>query len=222
MLSRDELRRTRLDTTQDRAVIAQVPSAPTSSGVAAPAAAQPVSDDARRDGNPLGWVMAERAGASALVRRHPLTVEGERIGAFEVALGCGQALGTYAVTYAETRRNADERDAAAVKRVDLWIEGKTALLDVVSSHAGAAPREIETLASGTVSADLVKSFADATGDSMTVRTVSGGNPGTLIRVGNSGFARAFSQLAAACDAGTVRTETRAELNPVGGEGPRTP
>ena len=57
---------------------------------------------------------------------------------------------------------------------------------------------------------------------MTVRTVSGATPGTLIRVGNSGFARAFSQLAAACDAGPARTETRAELNPVGGEGPRTP
>ena len=126
------------------------------------------------------------------------------------------------MTYAETRRGADERDSVAVKRVDLWIEGKTALLDVVSSRAGTAPREIETLASGTVSADLVKSFADATGDSMTVRTVSGANPGTLIRVGNSGFARAFTQLAAACDAGTARTETRAELNPVAGEGPRTP
>ena len=216
MLSRDELRRTRLDTGQDR-VIAQA-TAPTSSGVAAPAAVQPVNDDARRESNPLGWVMAERAGATALVRRHPLTVEGERIGAFEVALGCGQALGTYAVTYAETRRSADERDITAVKRVDLWIEGKTALLDVVSSRAGAMPRETETLASGTVSADLVKSFADATGDSMTVRTVSATNPGTLIRVGNSGFARAFSQLAATCDAGSARTETRAELNPVGGEG----
>src|SRR5262249_37315555 len=157
------------------------------------------------------------------VRRHPLTVEGERIGAFEVALGCGASLGTYAVTYAETRRSADDRDPAAVKRVDLWIEGKTAPLDVVSSHAGHSPREIETLASGTVSAELVKSFADATGDSMTVRTVNGSAPGTLIRVGNSGFARAFTQLAAACDAGTARTETRAELNnPVGGEGPRTP
>jgi hypothetical protein len=224
MLSRDELRRTRLDTGNQDRVIAQAATAPTSasSGVNAPAAVQPVRDDARRDGNPLGWVMAERAGATALVRRHPLTVEGERIGAFEVALGCGQALGTYAVTYAETRRSSDERDATAVKRVDLWIEGKTALLDVVSSHAGTTPHEIETLASGTVSGDLVKSFADATGDSMTVRTVSAANPGTLIRVGNSGFSRAFTQLAAACGAGTARTETRAELNPIGGEGPRTP
>ncbi len=224
MLSRDELRRTRLDTGNQDRVIAQAATAPTSasSGVNAPAAAQPVKDDARRDGNPLGWVMAERAGATALVRRHPLTVEGGRIGAFEVALGCGQALGTYAVTYAETRRTADERDAAAVKRVDLWIEGKTAPLDVVSSRAGATPHEVETLASGTVSADLVKSFAEATGDSMSVRTVSAANPGTLIRVGNSGFARAFTQLAATCGPGTAHTETRAELNPVGGEGPRTP
>jgi hypothetical protein len=220
MLSRDELRRTRLDTGQEH-VVAQAPVAPASSGVNAPAAVQASNDDARSDANPLGWVMAERAGAAALVRRHPLTVEGERIGAFEVALGCAPSLGSYVVTYAETRRNADERDAV-VKRVDLWIEGKTAALDVVSSRAGSAPREIETLANGTVSAELVKAFADATGDSMTVRTVSGASPGTLIRVGNSGFARSFSQLAAACEAVPGRTETRAELNPVGGQGPRTP
>jgi hypothetical protein len=45
-----------------------------------------------------------------------------------------------------------------------------------------------------------------------VRTVSSMNPGTLIRVGNTGFARYFPRLAAACDL-PVQTQTRADLQP---------
>ena len=215
-LSRDELRRTRLDTGQDR-VIAQdragQPSAiPASSGAVTPVASLAVVNDAgRSESGARGWAMAERAGAAALVRQHPLTIEGEKIGAFEVALGCGQAPGTYVITYAETRRSPDDRDSASLKQVDLWIEGKTAALEVVSSRLTGTPRELATLASGTVSADLVKSFADSATDSMSVRTVSSITPGTLIRVGNSGFGRFFPRLAAACEARPGRTETRAEL-----------
>jgi hypothetical protein len=212
MLSRDELRRTRLDTSQDRT---QVAAAPASSGVNAPVA-MPVNDTGRGDGNPHGWVLMQRAGATALVRQHPLTLEGDRIGGFEVALACGQKSGTYVVTYTETRRNPEDPDTAAVKQVDLWIEGKTAPLDVVSSRLNESPRELRTLANGTLSAELVKSFADATGDSITVRTT--GAAGTMIRIGNAGFARAFPKLAAACDAQPVHVEAHAELAPPRHEG----
>jgi hypothetical protein len=224
MLSRDELRRTRLDTSQDRATgQTQTPAAPTSSGVDSPTVATPASDGAHSEiANPRGWMMAERAGGAALVRQHPLTVEGDKIGTFEVALGCGPSAGTYAVTYAETRRSSDGRDAgdaAAVKQVDLWIEGKTATLDLVSSRINTMPRELETLASGTVSTALVKSFAEAASDSITVRTVSGATPGTLIRVGNTGFAGAYPRLTAACDGQlAARVETHAELTPPRGGG----
>jgi hypothetical protein len=208
MLSRDELRRTRLDTSQDRT---QVAAAPTSSGVNG--VTIPPSDGGRSDSNPHGWMLAQRAGATALVRQHPLTVEGDRIGGFEVALACGQKAGTYVVTYTETRRNTPAPATAAVKQVDLWIEGKTAPLDVVSSRVNQAPHELQTLASGTLSAELVRSFADAAGDSITVRTVSGVEPGTLIRIGNTGFARGFPKLAAACQAQPVQAEAHAELVP---------
>jgi hypothetical protein len=209
MLSRDELRRTRLDTGQDRT---QVAAAPASSGVNAPVAL-PVNDSGRGDGNPHGWVLAQRAGGAALVRQHPLTVEGDRIGGFEVALACGQKPGTYAVTYSETRRNAEDPDTAAVKQVDLWIEGKTAPLDVVSSGLNEQPRELRTLANGTLAAELVKSFAEAAGDSITVRTTGGVASGTMIRIGNTGFARAFSKLATSCGAQPVHAEAHAELTP---------
>jgi hypothetical protein len=222
MLSRDELRRTRLDTGMDRVgqapvtPVAPAATAPASSGANAPAAVLPANEGARTENRERGWAMAEREGRAALVRRHPLTVEGEKIGTFEVALGCGRTPGTYVVTYAETRRSADGQDAAhdaiSIKQVDLWIEGKTTALEIVSSRINPTPRELETLANGTVTADLVKSFADAATDSVTVRTLSSDAPGTLIRIGNTGFARLFPRLAAACDAAPRRTETRADLS----------
>jgi len=215
MLSRDELRRTRLDFNQDRPLVA---SAPASSGVNAPAVTPPPSDGGRRDGNPHGWILAQRAGATTLVRAHPLTVEGDRIGSFEVALACGQKSGTYVVTYTETRHNPEDPDAAAVKQVDLWIEGRTSPLDIVSSNVTESPRELRTLANGTLPAELVKSFADAAGDSITLRTTGGVASGTMIRIGNTGFARAFTKLAAACDARPVQAEAHAELTPARHEG----
>jgi hypothetical protein len=209
LLSRDELRRTRLDTSTDRGT-PPTPAAVASSGASAPTAVMPVSDGARSEINPRGWVMTQREGSAALVRRHPLTVEGDKIGAFEVTLACGPTAGTYAVTYAETRLSPDDRDAAAVRRVDLWIEGKTEPLDVVTSRLHVTPRQLETVANGAIAADLVRSFADAGSDSITLRTVSGSAPGTMIRIGNTGFAQAFPQLAASC-VKQPRLETRAEL-----------
>ncbi len=211
MLSRDELRRTRLDTSQDHPLVA---AAPASSGLNAPAVTVPVSDGARGDANPHGWLLMQHGGSPVLVRQHPLTIEGDQIGAFQVALACGSKSGTYVVTYTETRRNPDEPDIAGVKQVDLWIEGKTAPLDVVSSRVAAASHDLHTLANGTLSAELVKSFAEAAGDSITVRTAAG-SAGTMIRIGNTGFARAFPKLAAACTTQpiTVQAEAHADLTP---------
>ena len=213
-LSRDELRRTRLDNSQDR--LSQVQGASASSGTVVTLA---TSETARGDAGDRGWSMTDRFGRAMLVRRHPLTIEGEKIGNFEVALACGPVAGTFAITYAETRRSPEDRDSPSLKQVDLWIEGKSAALEIVSSRV--KQRELDTLASGTVPAEAVKLFADAIADSMTVRTVSSINPGTLIRVGNSGFARHFPRLAAACDA-PARTETRADLNPARSDAARAP
>jgi hypothetical protein len=232
MLSRDELKRTRLDNAQDRSAdrIVQTTATLASAGTGAPGTASPARDGARSgfEGS-RGWVMMERTGGSALVRRHPLTIEGEEIGDFEVALGCGRTADSYTVSYRETRRGVD--DAAPVKHVDLWVEGKMAALDVVSSESeapgaaqaglqavsqagAAAAHALETRANGTVSADVLKSFADATSDSITVRTVSALTPGTLIRIGNTGFAAGFRKLAAACEMlPPAATEAHAELAP---------
>jgi len=232
MLSRDELKRTRLDSGQERIVdrVGQTPATLASAGTGAVATSPPASDGAHSayEGS-RGWVMIERTGGSALVRRHPLTIEGDEIGDFEVALGCGRTADSYTVSYRETRRG-DERDSAPVKHVDLWIEGKMAALDVGSSELDAqghspagvqavsqasapAVRTLETRASGSLSADALKAFAEAASDSITVRTVSALNPGTLIRIGNTGFAAGFRKLVAACETLPAATEAHAELAP---------
>ena len=42
--------------------------------------------------------MIERAGAVALARRHPLTVEGEEIGSFDLSVACGAGADSYDVS----------------------------------------------------------------------------------------------------------------------------
>src|SRR5579862_3824134 len=74
-LTRDELRRTRLD------LAPEIAAAPAS----AKTAAGPSTGEEESSWTPVngrGWVSVTRAGQPALARNHPLTVDGERIGSF--------------------------------------------------------------------------------------------------------------------------------------------
>jgi hypothetical protein len=208
-LSRDELRRTRIDTGPDRSAQVPAPSAVTTAAV-------PVANAASAEIAERGWALSQRDGVAALVRQHPLTVEGERIGIFEIALNCGTATDTFDVTYTETRRNTGGVDAA-LKQVDLSIEGQSASLEIVSSRRTSASRELQTRAAGTLTAAALKSFAETSVDSLTVQTASTITPATVIRVGSVGFARGLPHLASAC--GHQSNQAHAQLDPtrVGGE-----
>lgn len=199
-LSRDELQRTRLDTTPDR--FTQAP------GNASTAAAPlQVSGMSMAGGAERGWVLSERAGRAALMRQHPLTLEGERIGTFEVALSCGASAEAFEVTYTETRGNPGAANAV-LKQVDLSVAGKSAPLEIVSSRHTMVSRELRTLATGALPAAALKAFADADTDSLTVQTASSVNPVTVIRIGSSGFARSFPRLAADCRAASRTTHAQ--------------
>ena len=50
------------------------------------------------------WVTLENAGRMQITRKHPLTVEGEEIGSFDLTFSCGEAGKDLAVTYLEQRR----------------------------------------------------------------------------------------------------------------------
>jgi hypothetical protein len=208
-LSRDELRRTRLDTGLDRSAQAPAPSAITTAAV-------PVTNASSAEIAERGWTLSQRNGVAALVRQHPLTIEGERIGIFEIALNCGTVADTFDVTYIETRRNTSGGDAA-LKQVDLSIEGHRASLEIVSSRRTSVSRELQTRASGRLAAAALKSFADTSVDSLTVQTASTISPATVIRVGSVGFARGLPQLASACGVQSGQTHARLDPTNVGTE-----
>ena len=141
-----------------------------------------------------GWFTVERAGQQTLARRHPLTLEGEDIGSFELTFACTETADTYAVTYTERRTlKADASDQ--LKKVNITLGGRTVALDIASSETSA--NQLASVARGTLPSSLVKYLADTGNRSVTVAASSNG-AGTVIRVGNSGIAQPYARLASAC------------------------
>ena len=68
----------------------------------------------------MRWAKVEKPGLPLLVRPHPLTIEGENIGTFELSLTCGETASSYSVTYVERRKPRDPK-VEAVTKVVLFI-----------------------------------------------------------------------------------------------------
>ena len=190
-LSSEEQRRMRLnnlDTLFERSASEAVTTSSTSS-VPTPTGARKPSAMGER-----GWFTVERAGQQTLARRHPLTLEGEDIGSFELTFACTESADTYAVTYTE-RRTLKPESPEQLKKVTITLGGRTTALDIASSEASA--NQLASLARGTIPASLVKYLAETANRSVTVAT-SSNNAGTVIRVGNSGVAQNYARLASAC------------------------
>ena len=141
-----------------------------------------------------GWFAVERAGQQTLARRHPLTLEGEDIGSFELTFACTETADTYAVTYVE--RRALKADAPEqLRKVTITLGGRTATLDVTSSEQNAS--QLASQARGTIPASVVKYLADTGNRSVTV-AASSNHASTVVRVGNTGVAQHYARLASAC------------------------
>jgi hypothetical protein len=209
-MTRDELRRTRLATDE---VIA--PAAPTVA--AAPSAAGPPSVPRTTSGlraSPISerhWAMVDRAGVTALARHHPLTVEGEDIGSFDLAVACGAGSASYDVSYIERRHGSGHTALPAELGVVTMQVGNTvARLNVASSERRQGPDELVTYAAGTVPAAVIGAFASSgnhsvvietkTADTKTAENKSGGTV-TIIRLGNTGAQINLPRLAASCGKG---------------------
>jgi hypothetical protein len=203
-LSREEMRRTRLDLTVEIAAL------PASSKTAAgPSVAD---DDAQWSPvNGRGWVTVTRAGQPALARNHPLTFEGERIGSFDLFFACGSVPETFTLTYRETRFGpADRGLPRSVTQVALMIDDQVQPLRIAASEKKTRRGELESVASAVLPARLVRLLAADNPASMTLETESIGNPRTVIRVGNAGFGRSFRDLEKGCRDGRPRGDTRAQ------------
>jgi hypothetical protein len=204
-LTRDELRRTKLDLDVDF---------PAATAVVKTAAGPTLPDDETLQGpiNGRGWIATTRAGQPALARTHPLTLEGERIGSFALMITCGAAPDTFTLTYRELRSGPMDRGLPrSVSQVALVLDDHLLQLKVTSSEKKVRGGELESVASTVLPARLVRTLSSDGPASMTLETDSVGNPRTVIRIGNAGFGRGFREVEKGCrEPQRVRGETRAQ------------
>ena len=196
-MTREELRRSHLTTEEIDA-----PAAATVASSAPAPAAQPVS----RKTNGLHaatiseqrWALVDNSGVATLARRHPLTVEGEDIGSFDLVVACVAGGEGYEVSYIERRHGGEQAKLPdALGSISLRVGGNAADLKVVSSERRSDPDELVTYASGRVPSALIAAFASVGNHSMLIKTES---PHLLtgIRLGNTGAAQNLPRLSANC------------------------
>jgi hypothetical protein len=205
LLSRDELRTMKVVTAGELTE--------TNSGPATNSAA--LANGARAAVNNRGWAMLSDRAVPALGRTHPLTVEGDEIGVFELSFSCGEAGRDYIVNYVEQRRGDGGNAAAAVTDVELTVAGRSISLKVVSSNVKDQVSGLNSVASGRLPIDLLKTFAEGGNRSMMVETASD-DANTVIRIGNAGIARALPSLAASCAAPAQRIRNTGRMIRQGG------
>lgn len=203
-LTRDELRRMKLDTEVDIPAAAAV----------VRTAAGPMFDDEPQPlpSNGRGWVTTLRGGQPVLTRSHPLTLEGERIGSFSLLVSCGTAPDMYALTYRELRSGpADRGLPRSITQVALVVDDRLQPLKIASSEKKMHGGELESVATTVLPVRLVRALSSDHPASMTLETDSVGNPRTTIRIGNVGFGRGLREVERGCkEPPRPRGETRAQ------------
>jgi hypothetical protein len=155
-----------------------------------------------------GWVASAKAGQASLRRRHPLTLEGDEIGSFDIILTCA-GKGSYDMTYMERRRGA----VAPLKQIAVSVGRRSMPLKIVTSEIKES-EELASLARAVVPSSLIETLAREGSRSLMVTTSSGNDTATSIRVGNTGVAQNLPQLAAGCAGqAEARSGAHAELAP---------
>ncbi len=197
-MTHDELRGTRL-ATDETIELAPATVATSPPPAAASQSAPRVTDGVRPTAiSERSWAMVDRAGTAVLARHHPLTVEGEDIGSFDLMVACGAGAESFDVSYVERRHDGERMAApAGLDTVSLRIANESMPLKVASSERRGEPDELVSYATGTVPAALIDGFATAGNHSMTIETESGGTV-SVIRVGNTGAMLNLPRLAASC------------------------
>jgi hypothetical protein len=204
-LSQNELRRMGLD------MVADVPDQGSQAMADLPAAAPKIARAST--GAERGWSVVEKAGLTTMTRRHPLTVEGNEIGSFDLIFACTNSADAYDVSYLERRSSAEARSAPEpLKQVAISIGRKFLPLEIVASTMQPKSPELDTVARGVVPAALVKALASEGSHSLTIATATASDIKTTIRIGNTGVAQNFPRLAASCGEQLAsRHDTHAEV-----------
>jgi hypothetical protein len=172
-----------------------VQAAPAAEATAVPAT---VTASERPVSSSQQWVMAERAGKQEVVRRNPLTIEGDEIGLFELRLSCGPNHDSYEVSYAERRKPREGEAPNERLNGALLVVGKERVSLAIIASGRSPTGEVTSIARGRLAAGAVNDFVEGKIKSAAVATRTSGNARTLIRVGNTGLAQAFPQVTATC------------------------
>jgi hypothetical protein len=208
-LTRDELRRMKVHTIDDpftRPPIA-APAATTTASIKKP---EPTAANV----NTLGWVVVDRRGQRMLVRQHPITIEGQDIGTFEIAFACGDKTDAYRVSYQE-RRIVPNSPLVATDRLDavgISIRQDNSftrtLLTLEESTPGRAPAELLSRARGTIAAAFletalssspIETVASSSQQGLIVATTTVDKVRTVIRLGHTGLSEGLRQLSSTCE-----------------------
>jgi hypothetical protein len=144
------------------------------------------------------WALVDRSGVATLARRHPLTVEGEEIGSFDLVVACVPGGEGYDVSYIERRHTGEQKPLPeALGTISIRVGSSSAALKVVSSEHRTTPDELVTYAAGRVPAGLIGAFGAVGSHSMLIKTEAA-QLITGIRIGNTGASQNLPRLAAAC------------------------
>jgi hypothetical protein len=163
-----------------------------------------------------GWTVSEKLGQSLLTREHPLTIEGDEVGDFDVVFACTDAADSYDATYIERRHGSHAHPVTeALKQVSISVGRRSVALKVITSDVRTKEGDIDSVARGTVPASLVQALGRPGSHALTVRTATADDVEAVIRVGNTGVAKNLPGLAASCRAPATpsRADAHAELQP---------
>ncbi|MBX9778041.1 MAG: hypothetical protein K2Y71_26975 [Xanthobacteraceae bacterium] len=140
------------------------------------------------------WTLVGDGADRSVVRRHPLTREGEEIGTLLVTFACGEKPMSMNVRYWETRRLASADDS--ITRAVIGLGRERVPLNVESSRMVAG--RLESIAHATVSTGLLAKMFAPNQPPVTVATLTKAKQQTVIHIGLTGLGQALPQLTKEC------------------------
>ena len=140
------------------------------------------------------WTLVGTGADRSVVRRHPLTREGEEIGTLLVTFACSEKPMMMNVRYWETRRLASADDA--VMRAVMGLGRERVGLTIESSRVVAG--RLESIANATVNTGVLAKMFGPNPGAVTVATLTKAKQQTVIHVGMTGLGQVLPQLAKEC------------------------
>jgi hypothetical protein len=140
------------------------------------------------------WTLVGTGAERGVVRRHPLTLEGDEIGSLLITIACGDNPTDLRLRYWETRRLASADDI--ITRAVMGIGRERVPLTIESSRAVAG--RLESIANATVQTGVVAKLLANNQGSVAVATLTKSKVQTMIRLGTTGLGQVLPQLAKEC------------------------